>query len=151
MKKIIFPVLVFLSVSAFSQNVISAVNAGAVSNNNLVYSVGEIYVVPVLNADEANSGVIGALSRIEFFVSGIDDVISSTDLRIFPNPVSNTLYFESSKENLFKQIFIYDKLGKCVLTTVNNQSSIDLTSITKGIYTIRTDNKNIRSFKIIRN
>jgi len=78
MKNLILPLLLFLTTYSFGQSVISSVNTGAVSNNNLVYSVGEIFVIPTTNPNDANSGLIGALSRIEFFVTGLNKMSYQT-------------------------------------------------------------------------
>lgn len=52
---------------AYSQDLYS-INNGANSSNNLIYTVGEIFVLPISDPNQASSGTIGAVSRIEFFV-----------------------------------------------------------------------------------
>jgi len=150
MKKSILPLLLFLTTYTFGQSVISSVNTGAVSNNNLVYSVGEIFVIPTTNPNDANSGIIGALSRIEFFVTGLNENIISDDLRVFPNPTTNSIYFKSLDNSLFQQVFIYDNTGRLVIHQSTPAPSIDLTHLSNGIYTILTDNTKINSLKIIK-
>jgi hypothetical protein len=150
MKKIILPLLLFLTTIAFGQSIFSSLNSGALSTNNLIYSVGEIYVIPTVNPNEANSGLIGALSLIEFFVTGLNGSITSYDLNVFPNPTSNSIYFKSSDNNTFQQIFIYDNTGRLVLHRTTPTTSIDLTNLSNGIYTITTNNTEINSFKIIK-
>ncbi len=86
MKNLILPFLLSLATYTYGQSVISSLNTGAVSNNNLIYSVGEIFVIPTTHPNDANSGLIGAVSRINFFVTGINENISSADWRVFPNP-----------------------------------------------------------------
>lgn len=149
MKNLILPFLLFLTTYSFGQSVISSVNTGAVSNNNLIYSVGEIFVNPTTNPNEANSGLIGALSRIEFFVTGITDKIVSDDLRVYPNPTTSSICF-SSTDNNFREIYIYDLTGRLVGQTKDINNPFDLSSFPNGTYSIHTDNKNIKSFKIIK-
>jgi hypothetical protein len=150
MKNLILPLLLSLTTYSFGQSVISSINTGAVSNNNLVYSVGDIFVNPTTNPNDANSGLIGALSRIEFFVTGINKNIISNDLRVFPNPTTNSIYFKTSDNNSFQQVFIYDNSGRLVLHQNTPTTSIDLSHLSNGIYTILTDNTKINSFKIIK-
>lgn len=150
MKNLILPLLISLTTFSFGQSVISSVNAGAASNNNLVYSVGEIFVIPTTNSNDANSGLIGVLSRIEFFTTGLNENILSNDLRVFPNPTNSSIYFKTSNKNSFQQIFIYDNTGRLVLHQNTPTASIDLTHLSVGIYTILTDNTNINSLKIIK-
>jgi ELWxxDGT repeat protein len=55
------------------------------------------------------------------------------DLNVFPNPVTNFLNIESSKE--FDYIEIYNSIGKRILKTT--AANIDFSSYTCGIYMIR--------------
>ncbi len=150
MKNLILPLLLSLTTCSFGQSVISSVNTGAVSNTNLIYSVGEIFVNPTTNPNDANSGLIGALSRIEFFVTGLNENIMSNDLRVFPNPTTNSIYLQTSDMNSFQQVFVYDNTGRLVVHQNTPTTSIDLTHLSNGIYTILTDNTKINSFKIIK-
>lgn len=148
MKNTLLPLLLLLATYSFGQSVIGSVNTGAVSNNNLVYTVGEIFVNPTSTPNEANSGLIGALSRIEFFVTGINEQLTSTDLRVFPNPTTGSVFFQSPDNDSFQQIMIYDQTGQ-LLIQQNKAASIDLSTLPKGMYTITTDNSKINSFKIV--
>ncbi|MGC3978183.1 MAG: T9SS type A sorting domain-containing protein [Paludibacteraceae bacterium] len=151
MKKTIrlFVVILFPTFS-LGQNVINSVNSGATSNNNLTYSVGEVYVVPIINPNEANSGLIGILSRIDFFVTGINEQLISADIKVFPNPTKKTVFLEIPNDIVFHKIYVYDIKGKLMLQTDNKTSSIDLSDFPDGIYTIQTDNNQINSLKIIK-
>lgn len=149
MKKSILPFLLLIAITSFGQSIIGSTNTGAVSNNNFIYSVGDIFVNPTSNINEANSGLIGTLSRIEFFVTGINDNLVSTDLRIYPNPTSSSIFF-SSTDNTFRDIYIYDITGKLVTQQKYNNKPIDMTLFPNGTYTVLTDNINIKSFKIIK-
>jgi hypothetical protein len=150
MKNLILPLLLSLTSYSFGQSVIGSVNTGAVSNTNLIYSVGEIFVNPTTNPNDANSGLIGALSRIEFFVTGLNENIMSNDLRVFPNPTTNSIYFQTSDMNSFQQVFIYDNTGRLVVHQNTPTTSIDQSHLSNGMYTILTDNTKISSFKIIK-
>lgn len=134
----------------FGQGVVSSVNSGAISNNQLVYSVGDIFVIPTTNPDNANSGLIGALSRIDFFVTSVNNHLVSTDLRVFPNPTNGSVYFQNTDHNSFQKILIYDQTGRLMLKQNIQTNSVDLSSLPNGIYIVATDNQKISSFKIIK-
>ena len=68
MKNLLSILIITLGVFSISaQDSNSSINSGAVSNNSIIYSVGEIFVNPI-DPNQANSGLIGTISRIEFFV-----------------------------------------------------------------------------------
>ena len=84
----------------YSQN-ISSVNSGAISSNKLIYSVSENFVIPQTNSNEVNSGIIGAVSRIEFFTTGVNNVLLSDNIKVYPNPTSKSLFFETNKITIY--------------------------------------------------
>ena len=127
---------------------LSSTNSGAVSNNNLIYSVGEVFVIPV-NPNDASSGLIGAISRIEFTSLSINEIEFNQNVKFYPNPTSNSVFLELENE-IIKEIYIFDLSGKLVITLKNVNNQIDLSSLKTGTYFIKTDNINIKSFKIIK-
>ena len=58
-----------------------------------VFTVGEIYVNPIDDEDNAGSGLIGALSRIDFLTTEVGEELVADDFRVFPNPSSSTIRF----------------------------------------------------------
>lgn len=127
---------------------ISSINSGAVSNNNFIYSVGDVYVIPT-NQNETSSGLIGAITKIEFTTLSIDEIELVHDLKFYPNPTSNTVFLEINNEAI-NSIYIFDLGGKLVDTKLNINNQIDLSNLQSGTYSIKTDNQNIKSFKIIK-
>lgn len=127
---------------------LSSTNSGAVSNNNLIYSVGEVFVIPI-NPNDASSGLIGAISRIEFTSLSINEIEFNQNVKFYPNPTSNSVFLELENE-IIKEIYIFDLSGKLVITLKNVNNQIDLSNLQTGTYFIKTDNINIKSFKIIK-
>ena len=127
---------------------LSSTNSGAVSNNNLIYSVGEVFVNPT-NQNDASSGLIGAISRIEFTSLSINEIEINQNLNFYPNPTSNSVFLDIENQ-IIKNIYIYDLNGKLVSIQKNINNQIDLSNLQFGIYIINTDNQNIKSFKIIK-
>jgi hypothetical protein len=127
---------------------ISSINSGAISNNSLIHSVGDVFVIP-LNQNDASSGIIGAISRIEFTSLGINELVLTNELKFYPNPTSSSVFLELSNE-IVKQIYIFDLYGKLIEIKNNVYNQIDLSNLQTGTYIIKTDNQNIKSFKIIK-
>lgn len=131
-------------VGAYAQ---SSVSSGALSNNSIIHSVGELYVVPA-NPNESASGTIGAVSRIEFFALGIDEVVPAAEIKVYPNPTAHSVFFESTEP--VTQIEIYDISGRLVASQKVDNNKADLSILQSGTYIIRANNKNKQSFKIIK-
>lgn len=70
---------------------------------------------------------------------------------LFPNPVENILTIKSKEENGFLSIIIMNALGQKLLL-IKNQSTIDVSNLSKGTYfiSIETDNRK-QTQKFIKN
>jgi hypothetical protein len=78
---------------------------------------------------------------------GIDD-LNQLDISIYPNPVKNMLTIDG---RVVKDIIIYSVLGKVVLK-MSNQNSIDVSSLSKGVYFIKvSDGVNSSTKQFIKN
>ena len=146
MKSLISIIFCLFSFLVFGQQ-IQSINSGAVSNNNLIYTVGEIFVNSE-DEDESSSGIIGVVSVIEFYVLGTDDLIVSEDFRAFPNPTSQILYFESNQN--FNEVYIFDLNGALISHIKVIQQKVNLSNLTKGVYILKTNNPKIKPIKIIK-
>lgn len=60
-----------------------------------------------------------------------------TDLTIYPNPVSNGKIYITTKENLTKDIEIFDVLGKKVLSSSLFGKELNISKLTQGIYILK--------------
>jgi Secretion system C-terminal sorting domain len=143
MKQTLLLVFSLAAGGAYAQ---SAVNSGAASGNSLIHSVGEIYVLPAGNANRASSGTIGAVSRIEFFVLGVDEVIADKGIKIYPNPTTHSVSFETA--DVITSIEVYDIGGRLVASQKIQKNQADLSGLQCGTYIIKTNND--RSFKVIK-
>ena len=148
MKKAILLTLCLWLSYAYSQELYS-INNGANSSNNLIYTVGEIFVLPISDPNESSSGTIGAVSRIEFFVTGLNELTILENVNAYPNPTSNSIFIETENEE-FHTISIYDLNGRLIENKKVVNSQVDLTSLQTGTYLIRTNNQKIQLFKIIK-
>jgi hypothetical protein len=58
-------------------------------------------------------------------------------LNLYPNPVSNGKVYITSKNDLDKEISIFDVLGKKVLQTTISSKELNLASLSPGVYIIK--------------
>ncbi len=75
---------------------------------------------------------------------GIDD-LNQLDISIYPNPTSDKLYIDGL---VVQDVIIYSVLGKEVVK-ISNQNSIDVSSLSKGVYFIKVSdgiNASIKKF-----
>ncbi|QBN19577.1 T9SS type A sorting domain-containing protein [Flavobacterium nackdongense] len=60
-------------------------------------------------------------------------------LNLYPNPVSNGKVYISSKNDLDKNIIIFDVLGKKVLQTTISSKELNISNLSPGVYIIKID------------
>ena len=58
-------------------------------------------------------------------------------LNLYPNPVSNGKVFITSKNDLDKEIIIFDVLGKKVLQTIISSKELGISNLSPGVYIIK--------------
>jgi len=75
-------------------------------------------------------------------ITNNDDVISTNERVLFPNPTSSTIYFSNKYEGKNFKLKIFDVYGKLHLTTHNIPSNIDIKHLPNGIYFINIFNEN---------
>jgi surface protein len=91
---------------------------------------------------ESNKPVWGTCSSL-----GIDD-LNQLEISIYPNPTSDKLHIDGL---VVQDVVIYSVLGKEVVK-ISNQNSIDVSSLSKGIYFIKvSDGINSSTKKFIKN
>lgn len=67
-------------------------------------------------------------------ISTTDGII---DLSIYPNPVSNGKIYITTKDNLTKEVEIYDVLGKKILFSSVFGKELNISKLTAGIYILK--------------
>ena len=60
-------------------------------------------------------------------------------LSLYPNPVTNGKVYISSKNDLDKNIIIFDVLGKKVLQTTISSKELNISNLSPGVYIIKID------------
>lgn len=63
-------------------------------------------------------------------------------LSLYPNPVTNGKVYISSKNDLEKEITIFDILGKKVLQTQLSSKELNVSNLSPGVYIIKINEEN---------
>lgn len=73
------------------------------------------------------------------FSSGVLKVAqnSISGLKVYPNPVKNGTLYIDTDANSEKTVAVYDILGKQVIKTVTSSSTINVSTLTSGVYIVK--------------
>ena len=150
MKKLYLVAGLLGSVSIYSQSLMGGINSGGVSNENLMHTVGEIYVIPD-NPDQQNSGTLGMLYQTVLNVLGVSEITTKQDkVSVYPNPTADYITLQISSKEKPKEVSVYDLSGKLVMQKEINSDRIDLSSLINGVYLLTFKNSDIKPIKIIK-
>lgn len=124
------------------------------SGGTVAYSVGQ--VVYTTNTGSNGSVAQGVQHAYEIFTVGIKETALNISLTAFPNPTTENLTLQISdytNQQLSYQLF--DVQGKQLSNDqiTAQQTQINMTSLPTGTYLIhvvKLDNKNVQSFKIVK-
>ena len=72
-------------------------------------------------------------------ILGVSKMNTIDSFSLYPNPVTNGVITITTKDNLSKNIQIFDVLGKQVFATTTSKTAIDISSIKRGIYIIKVE------------
>lgn len=143
------PVL-FKETTLYSDQIMIYHNEPLISN----ISVGQHTIKLVVDAsnvifetDETNN----EYSRIFTVTQGTNiKNITDSDFFVYPNPATEKVHITSSIPLNNATMQIYSISGQLVLTTkINNNNEIDISNLSKGIYTIKINSENINLVKKI--
>lgn len=149
MKKIYLLGGFLVSVPIYSQSLIGGINSGGVSNENLMHTVGEIYVIPT-NPDDQNSGTIGVLYQTVLNVLGVNEIVTEKVVSIYPNPTAGYINFNISSATRLEDVSIYDMSGKLVSQNKIVNNRLDLSFLLQGVYILKFNNSDVKPVKIIK-
>jgi len=111
-------------------------------------STYEWRLIAVGSGDE--TPVLGPSFTTEKKPMGTEEISSSEKVALYPNPVKDVLYFSASGKAT--QAEIYDLNGRLVKTAAVSNNSVNVSSLSKGVYFIilRTDKGTVKE-KFIKN
>lgn len=87
------------------------------------------YVFIAYNLMSPNLGVYRNTTTV-----GINDNELSNDISIYPNPFNDKIVLRNSSNETIKQVFIYDNLGKLVVSENGNAEYINTSGLNNGLY-----------------
>jgi len=82
-------------------------------------------------------------------ISLANPTFAATSLQLYPVPVKNTLYIQSSNNMVMDKITITDLTGKIVVTQTTNTNQVEVQQLTSGMYIIQAvsgDSTLVRKF-----
>lgn len=125
------------------------------SGGSVAYSVGQV----VYTANNSPSGTVsqGVQQAYEIYSVGIKETALNISLSVFPNPIVDILTLQISDYNNEKLSYhLYDFQGKLLNKgqIIAEQTQINTSSLPPATYfieVINQENKQVQSFKIIKN
>ena len=93
-----------------------------------------------------NGKVIVTATETPLFVKGVGYISqlpsTSTGIKVFPNPVKNTLTIQGLNSGINQQVTIFNSLGKTITsgTTASNTYQVNMGSLAAGIYYVEIRN-----------
>lgn len=115
------------------------------TKNNIFFNAEGIWQ----NSNYNGSLMLHPLFKNNSTIIGVAEITNKNlDLKIYPNPTKGILFFKEPK-NI--EVAVYDLIGSKVMSfPKNNYTSLNLTSLTNGVYFIHiSDNKKTQVEKII--
>jgi hypothetical protein len=121
------------------------------SNLKLSYTVGE----PVVGLMTAGGNQLGNgyYPALDIQALSVEDNIMDVQLKVYPNPTSQSLYVTHPEMNSFG-ITIVDLNGKQLYSgTINKEEPLDVSNYTQGMYLVTIENTTTNkknTYKIIK-
>jgi len=125
------------------------------SGGTVAYSIGQ--VVYTTNTGSSGSVAQGVQHAYEIFTVGVKETTLNISLTAFPNPTTENLTLQISDYNNEKLSYqLYDMQGKLLSNgqVTAQQTQINTSSLPPATYFINVvnhENKQVQSFKIIKN
>ena len=142
MKKLIIILLISSigQAQSISKQVIGAAGkTQSMGNSKLSWTVGE----PVVGLMTAGGNQLGNgyYPALNLQALSVEDNILDVQLRVYPNPTSQSLYVSHPEQNSFG-ITIVDLNGKLLYKgSINKDEPLDVSNYTQGMYLVTIENK----------
>ena len=124
---------------------------GNISNGNgeISFTIGTI---DYMSIESSEYDIYGGIQQpFELFTTNIKILSAASKIKIYPNPVLETLTFESSNFEPL-EIEIHNQIGQiCYSNEIStNKTTINLSHLTQGVYMIHFKNSNSKTIKFIK-
>ena len=147
--------LVMFLCAAYSQSITTDVFASSGTdfesgNASLSWTLGENFI----ETFEVSSGIQTLGFHQTFFgTTQVEPQLMDINLRVYPNPFSQHLYIQSTKELNEMHVKIYNSTGENVFDQKiyqTNTYQLNLSGLTDGIYYLKVISEKTENFKIIK-
>ncbi len=151
MKKVILFLLIFSTCSINAQSVIGTINSGSIIVPSTSATIGELIVVPETPNLSSHSGIIGILVALGQQSLSVPEYNLTNEIKVYPNSTNGKIYFDTKLDIQNQIANVYNNTGQLVLESkINSDKTLDLETLSSGIYIIRFSDKKLNSFKIIK-
>lgn len=146
--------LAMLATGAMAQKSVVATggSASSIEHVTISYSVGQIAIGAAQATNfSVNEGVQQPIAVSELSIE--EALLLAVELKVYPNPSSQTLYIDraEAEKELQYQIISSDGAEKLSGTLTGNTTAVSLQSLPAAIYLLRvTDGKQQRAYRIIK-
>ncbi|MFH1936425.1 MAG: DUF5050 domain-containing protein, partial [Bacteroidota bacterium] len=119
------------------------VSNATLANNNQLFRC----IVTSLSCSDTSTVALLTVSPI-----GINDVVEQNPVKVYPNPVSNSVYIQVNASLIGSIYTITDPMGKTVMTGKLNKenSTIEMGHLSAGAYLFSVEDYSQRSFTLIK-
>ncbi|MBE7509056.1 MAG: T9SS type A sorting domain-containing protein [Bacteroidia bacterium] len=111
-------------------------------------SVGTVWYVCKPHAS------MGMKGQINVVATGLPDLVNNIAWSIYPNPVKDVLHLNSNASASTVDVEIINMLGKVVMQTTavpyDKAASIDVSSLTKGVYFLKSSENKMRPVRFVK-
>ena len=153
-RALIIAAALFIAGSAFCQKSVVATggSASSIEHVTISYSVGQIAIGAAQTTNfSVNEGVQQPIAVSELSIE--EALLLAVELKVYPNPSSQTLYIDraEAEKELQYQIISSDGAEKLSGTLTGKTTAVSLQSLPAAIYLLRvTDGKQQRAYRIIK-
>ena len=127
-------------------------SASSIEHVTISYSVGQIAIGAAQTTNfSVNEGIQQPIAVSELSIE--EALLLAVELKVYPNPSSQTLYIDrtEAEKELQYQIISSDGAEKLSGTLTGNTTAVSLQSLPAAIYLLRvTDGKQQRAYRIIK-
>lgn len=117
--------------SATTPNLTDTPTAAIATLGGFLLRQGGLTTNPTITVDELKiaTSIAGLLTS--------NQVNSIAGLSVYPNPVKNGVFYINTDANAERTVSIFNVLGKQVLNTTTSQNTINVSSLTAGVYMVQ--------------
>lgn len=110
------------------------------------WNVNNIYTLVFVQRDDTKEILNAAKSVRITEPSSVENIVSEM-FSLFPNPSSDKLYLTNFKSNFDQNYSVFDVAGRKVMESKLEQTEIDITALSRGIYFLKLNSSVLKFIK----